>query len=130
MKFKIFTLIDITESGQRRGPDKLAIGQQSNWDTLIQVIGLRANPTPVRTKQYTGSITDIGFGSKYSGEQTYWTFTFTIDYGETSADNLIEDFNLVPIITGLSETVDIDINVFKTKDDKERNIIFMYSDND
>ena len=46
MNFEIATLIDITQTGQTkfRSEDRTAINQQANWNTFLQVIGLRANP--------------------------------------------------------------------------------------
>ena len=124
MRFKLYTLVDITETGQHRGPDKLATSQQANFNTLIQVIGLRANPTPLSVKQQNGSIANLNFGSNYKGKQTYWEFEFEIDYGETTIELLQEDFQLVPIILGLNETSEINIAVFETKDSKTCNITF------
>ena len=37
------TLVDITETGARRGEDPLAYRQQQNFLTVLQTIGLRTN---------------------------------------------------------------------------------------
>jgi len=129
MKITLYTLIDITESGQRRGADKVAVGQQSNYDTLIQVIGLRSNLEPNSIIQHKDNISKLGFGTKYKGVQNYWEFVFEVPDGATSNKFLENDFDLVPIITSLTETAKINISVFKTKDDAERNIVFKYVDN-
>ncbi len=46
MNFEIATLIDITQTNQTkfRSEDRQAINQQANWNTFLQVIGLRSNP--------------------------------------------------------------------------------------
>ena len=124
MRFRLRTLIDITETGQHRGPDKLAADQQANFNSLIQVIGLRANPTPLVCNPVRGPITKLGFGSNYKGENSYWEFDFEIEYGETQIETLIEDFQMVPVITGLKETIQLEIPVFETKCSKKRNIVF------
>ena len=46
-----------------------------------------------------------------------------------SVDFLKDDFDLVPIIAGLSESITINNNAFRTKDDSNRNIIFKLVDN-
>mgnify|MGYP001033778242 FL=1 len=126
MNIKIYTLVDITETGLRKGPDRIAVGQQSNYDTLIQTIGLRANPEPIRITQHNGSIK--GFGSDYKNKLTYWEFEFAMPEGSTSKDALVDDLNLVPIVSGLTENMKFDIDVFKTKDTKSCNIFFEVDD--
>jgi hypothetical protein len=130
MEFTLYTLVDITETGERRGQDRVAIGEQANYDTLIQVIGLRVNPTPKGIKQHKGSISKLGFGSDFKGSHAYWELRFDIEYGATSLEMLEEDFDLVPVITQLKETAKINISVFKTKDPAQRNIVFKCADND
>jgi hypothetical protein len=124
MKFKLTTLVDITETNIRKGPDKIAIGQQSNYDTLIQVIGLRANPNPIQVAQHNGSIANIGFGSSFKGKQNYWEFVFEMPDGSASIDNFKSDFHLVPFVTELTETAKINISVFNTQDSSSTNIVF------
>lgn len=129
MKIKLYTLVDVTETNIRKGPDKIAVGQQSNYDTLIQVIGLRANPEPLDIISHNGSISKLGFGSAYKGTHNYWEFVFEMPEGSTDIDALTSDFDLVPIIADLTETAKLNINIFKTTDTKERNIVFNCVDN-
>jgi len=129
MRITLYTLVDITESGIRRGPDKLAVGQQANYDTLIQVIGLRANPEPIFVKEHSDSISKIGFGTSFKATQTYWEFIFEMPEGSTNLDLLQDDFDLIPIVAGLNETVKFNVSVFKTRDPSERNIVFNCVDN-
>lgn len=129
MRLKLFTLVDITETGERRGPNKVAIGQQSNYDTVIQVIGLRSNPEPETVIHHTGSLSGLDFGKQFKGPHSYWELEFRIPDDSNTVETLQDDFDLVPIITSLTETAKINISVFKTKDDAERNIVFKYADN-
>ena len=124
MDFRIITLIDVTETGEHRGPNKHAIGQQANYDTLIQVVGLRANPTPIKTVEKEDDISNLGFGTNYKGVQKFWEHTFKIEYGLTTVDNLIQDFHLIPIVTGLNETIEINIKVIDTQGKETKNTIF------
>jgi hypothetical protein len=41
---------------------------------------------------------------------------------------LVDDFDLVPVIAGLTESVTINNNAFRTKDDASKNIIFKLAD--
>jgi len=128
MKIKLYTLVDVTESGQRKGPDKIAVGQQTNWDTLVQVIGLRANPEPVGLEVKEESVKDLEFGTKYKGKQKYWVFEFELPDGSTTIDALKNDFDLVPYISNLTETFANGVHAFLTKDSEKRNIFFTLDD--
>jgi hypothetical protein len=124
MKIKLYTLVDVTESGQRKGPDKVAVGQQTNWDTLVQVLGLRANPEPTGLVEREESIKDLEFGTDYKGKQKYWIFEFNMPDGSTTVDLLKDDFDLVPYISDLTETFANGVHAFMTKDSKKCNIFF------
>lgn len=123
MKVKLYTLVDITESNVRRGQDRVAVGQQTNYDTVIQVLGLRSNPEPELLIAHDESISKLGFGSKYKGKHHYWEMEFSIPDDSNDIETLQSDFNLVPVITDLTETAKIDISVFNTNSDL-CNIIF------
>jgi hypothetical protein len=121
MKFIIKTLIDITQTNARRG-DGDAYKQQQNFMSALQTIGIRANPSNIKVTQQEQAVTE--FGSMYKGKHTVWNMHFEIEYGATSVDLLKVDFDLVPIINDLSETVKLDTAIFFTKDSKATNIIF------
>jgi hypothetical protein len=125
MKFKITTLVDVTETNVRRGDDKLAVNQMANFMTVYQVIGLRTNPTDILVTSHSDKISGLGFGSKFKGEQNYWTYEFVVEADESISINMMkEDFDLVPFIGGLTETAKLNNDVFRTTDDKDCNIIF------
>jgi len=108
----------------------MAVQKQANYNTVIQTIGLRANPLPIQITQQTGNIKSIGFGNNFKGEHTYWEFDFEIEYvGGLTEDMLVEDFHLIPVITKLDETAVINISVFDTKDSRKRNIVFKCVEN-
>ena len=125
MHFIIKTLVDITETNARRG-DGDAYKQQQNFMSVLQTIGIRANPSNIRVTCEEESTAD--FGSKFKGKQSVWTMRFEIEYGGTSVDMLIEDFDLVPFIDNLQETTQFDKAIFFTKDTKNKNIIFYEDD--
>jgi len=88
----------------------------------MQTIGLRVNPENI--KVYSDQ-EQAALGSKYQGQQRIWYFDFTPNIEDAiTIDMLINDFNLVPFITELDETVEFAQNYFLTKDRKETNISF------
>ena len=126
MRFRLQTLIDITETGvQRQGNDKFAYKQQANFQTVLQTIGLRVNLEYENSSSFEEiAIGKMSFGDKYKGKQMLWTFEFDVEYEDAlTLDMLNEDFDLIPIITGLNETADIQQALFRTTP-KERNIVF------
>ena len=133
---KVFTLIDITETKQHRSrsDNKFAINQQANFMTFFQTLSMRFNPyyeESPRVKEMTEEeIHQLGFGTEYKGKNLVWEFDFTIDRAVAGFDahSVAEDFNLVPVISGLKETILINNNVFRTSDLGTTNIIFQAND--
>ena len=121
MKFELHTLVDITNPIQK--DNTFYKNQYQNYLTMIQTLSLRAN-VEIFTK--TSKIVDINtlaFGRQYAGEQKVWSMIFGYDY-EFTTDMLITDFNCVPFIDQLSETVEFDFVSFLTNSTKSKNIIF------
>lgn len=125
MKFQLITLIDITNTGARKGDDERLQRQQQNYLTTTQTISLRSNPI-IENKSYMKkeSIKDMGFGSAYKGLQNLWFLNFEFESDSHSLNFLLKDFDLVPIITDLDESVRLDIQAFLTNDVKFKNIVF------
>jgi hypothetical protein len=126
MEFRIDTLIDITETNARRQDnDKFAYKQQANFQTLLQTLGLRVNIFYDNSPTFGEiSTSKFNFSDKYIGKQNIWTFHFYIEYeGGLTLDTLIKDFDLIPIITGLNETINTDKALFRTTG-KDKNITF------
>lgn len=124
-RYKIQTLIDITETGARRTDGSFLYGQQSNYNAVIQTVGLRVNPIVESLIINEVPVGKLGFGSMYKGKQMLWELSFLIEYeGAITLDTLKEDFDLVPVVTNLSETAEINTQVFRTTDSNLTNIVF------
>jgi len=130
MRFIIHTLVDITETGARRGEDSIKFRQQQNYLTVMQTIGLRVNPTYVKSPEIINDIpSKIGLGSAYKAKQSIWKYTFDIDYeGALDIETLVNDFDLIPVITGLDETATFNNAQFITKNTTLTNISFQIDD--
>jgi hypothetical protein len=111
----MFTLIDITETHARRGDDKFRIHQQQNYQSVIQTIGIRANPIIINSSSSMQDVSAMSFG--YKGNHKLWKLSFEFDLTDAhSIEQLIEDMHMIPIIPELDET--IKTNAFYTKDHK------------
>jgi hypothetical protein len=117
-RYKIITLVDVTRSKpDRADPDKLKQGQQSNFNTLLQTVTLRANISWTKDpKMETGALPhNIG------GKATHWIWEFEVEQEEIfKKDNnpiglLLDDVQGVPIVNQLLNTQDIDPAVFQTQ---------------
>lgn len=120
--FQGYSLIDITATGVYRGQDEgsLERNQQRNWETVIQCIGLRTQPHHVQ-EPVIADLTDVGnaeFGDFYSGPQRIWTWSWAVeqdgiyDLNDHPLSGLQQDFEQVPIITGLTETARFMLPIF------------------
>lgn len=129
MRINIITLVDITETGAKKGDDKRLANQQANYMTVFQTASLRVNVVPISSEIVSKDIKGLGFGSQYKGEHTFWSLTVEHDVPMGVTEDLLKsDFDLVPFITGLDETVDIASPVFRTQDKKNTNIVFFFED--
>jgi len=126
MIFKAYTLVDVTQTNARRHDAPKLVNQQANFNTFYNTIGLRTNATEFEITVEEVSIAKLGFGNNYKGKQKVWTIEFYVEAeGSTTVDLLDSDFDLVPIITNLDETVDLDKGLFITHSNHgRRNIIF------
>lgn len=126
--FQVYTLIDITKTDQHRhkSDDRCAIDQQSNYNVFEQCLMLRSNVNALgRPVQLHKNISDLGFGKRYQGTHHVWFVEFMAERTDAlTVDQLQEDFNLVPMIGGLKESININNNVFITKDQDNTNIVF------
>lgn len=119
---RCYTLIDITPTGFVRKPSNpeeiVKRNQQRNYETFLQLISLRAQPSIVHrpVKIDDVQIEDHVFGSYYMPSlfpYTVWCFDFESEHEDSYADHghplgsLIADFNNIPIIDGLAETAKI-----------------------
>lgn len=117
-RYKIITLVDITRSNPSRNEtDKLKLGQQANFNSLLQAIGLRANVYwDVDPKRNTGSLP-----LPLVGKAIHWTWEFDVELEDVfkkeqdSVGLLKEDLHGVPIINQLNNSADIHPSAFQTQ---------------
>ena len=130
MRFIIHTLVDITETGSRRGEDPKEYRQQQNFLTVMQTIGLRVNPTYLHAPTVIKEVpSKLGLGTLYKTKQSVWKYVFDMEYQDAlTIETLVNDFDLIPIITNLNETANFENAIFLTKDAVKCNIFFSIDD--
>ena len=130
MRFIIHTLVDITETGSRRGEDPKQYRQQQNFLTVMQTIGLRVNPTYVNAPEVVKEVpSKLGLGTSYKTKQSIWKYAFDMEFeGALDVETLVNDFDLIPIITKLDETAEFNNAHFLTKNTALTNISFQIDD--
>jgi hypothetical protein len=120
-RYQIVTLVDITRTNPTRSEtDQHLLGQQANFNTLLQSIGLRSNVDwSIDPVESAGSLP-----FPLEGKANYWTWTFEVEREEVfTKDNnpvglLLDDLHGVPIIGQLNNSIDIDPPVFQTQGPK------------
>ena len=126
---EIQTLIDITNTNVIRPNQgtQLELNQYRNFTTLRQCAEIRSvilydgNPSVDLV-----DIKGLGFGSRYKGKQAVWRFRFSPDRPAVYGDDLeflIADMDQIPVITNLTETINIDKAIFDLKDSSYKNTI-------
>lgn len=130
MDYKLYTLVDITHTGQFRAePGKEHDRwKEQNFQTVLQTLGIRGNITfkqsPLST-EVKGSL--VGFPT--DEVIRVWRFDFSTERDQLYYTNndpvgfLKDDFHLVPYISGLDELLIQNFNVFNTKEENP-NIVF------
>ena len=130
MRFKALSLIDITKTGVSRNKeaeDQKAVAQFANYMTVENCLQLRSNIKILTVpKGKKMDISNLKFGDNYRGEQMVWEFTFEPETPEAiSVKTLNEDFSLIPMLTGLDETIKITNGVYITDDEDHTNLLFI-----
>ena len=146
----VHTLVDITDNGNLKNafPFKTKAGelihdvrslnvarnQNSNYTTMLQLLQIRGNITWEHPPLKMNEIINMKFGSAYEGKQNSWHFTFYTEqeevYGNLATNNvgqLIEDFDLVPILSFAKETATFPSNTFITENERTLNTYFSYA---
>jgi hypothetical protein len=101
------------------------IGQQSNFNSLIQSIGLRSNVEWNRDPE----MKDGRLSGPFQGKSNHWIWEFEVERERVfEQDNdpvalLKEDLNGVPVVVGLRETAEIRPAVFQTKGEFQNTLI-------
>ncbi|SVC26230.1 uncharacterized protein METZ01_LOCUS279084 [marine metagenome] len=93
--------------------------EQRNWETLVQCISLRAQPIMLSESAVENiSVASLDFG--YKGKQNVWTFDLGFETADIFTDSgdpvklLIEQLDVIPILTGLKETAELTTNTIVT----------------
>ncbi len=130
MEYKLYTTVDITHTGQYR----VELGKESdrwkeqNFQTVLQTLGIRANVAFTRKPeliQIRGSL--IGFNTDEI--INVWRFDFNterdhlFEFNNNPVGYLLEDFDLVPYISGLNESMQQNFDIFVTEG-PATNIVF------
>ena len=131
MEYKLYTLVDITHTKQHRtepGKEHLRWKEQ-NFQTVLQTLGIRANVNYVfgpDVVEVRGRL--VGFDTDEIIR--VWRFDFVTDrdglYEDDSGNpigHLLNDFLLVPYISGLDELMEQQYAVFNPED-PGKNITF------
>ena len=130
MQYKLYTTVDITNTGQYRaepGKENLRWKEQ-NFQTVLQTLGIRANivfiEKPVASEM-RGSL--VGFNTDEIVR--VWRFDFTterehlFEKAGNAIGYMVEDFDGIPYISGLDESMQQNYDVFVT-DGTACNIVF------
>lgn len=128
-RYKIITLVDITRSNPDRSEtDRIKLGQQANFNSLIQAIGLRANiEWDSDPRRHSGSLP-----LPLIGKAVHWSWEFDVETydvflkGNDPVGLLKEDLHGVPIVNGLNTTVDIHPPAMQTRGDNANIWIYEY----
>jgi hypothetical protein len=123
--FTCYTLVDITQTGVIRdhAGKELERNQQRNWETVLQCIGLRAQPIDIHVLHDPVESADLAnyeFGEMYKGKHRVWVFHFVVEHPGVFAKEddplyfLDQSFDEVPIITFLTETARFILPIFHT----------------
>ena len=148
MRIKCYTLYDITQTNvnfRKKNTEIVPVdemkkrSQQSNFETILQIINMRSQPEEISESELTviniDDLKDFNFGYLY--EKSYnktinkinvWSFTFSVDHadvfnnGINDLGSLSDDCNQVPMILRLEETFKLSNQM--TISDEQRNIYF------
>jgi hypothetical protein len=117
-RYQVITLVDITRTNcPRNEPDRIKVGEQANFNSLLQAIGMRSNASWDRDPvMNTGQLPD-----GIEGKANYWVWDFqgerdlVFNKDGNPLGLLIDDLHGVPIVPDLRNSIDIDPAAFQTK---------------
>jgi hypothetical protein len=131
MEYTLYTTVDITGTGQYRADlgNETERWKEQNFQTVLLTLGLRANISYSKPPSvtYTEGAGLLGFSTKQP--INIWRFDFRTerDYlfelDSNPVGYLLEDFDAVPYIAGLDESMTQNYNVFVTEG-PATNIVF------
>lgn len=122
MLYTIYTTVDITNTGQyRTEPGKeYERWKEQNFQTVLQTLGIRANVS-FTSKPQVEEISGHIRGFKTNKIIRVWNFTFSTEREQLFEKDgnpigyLIDDFDGVPYISGLDESMEQNYDVFVTE---------------
>lgn len=119
-RYKLITLIDITRTNPTRVEQDLTVlGQQANFNTFLQGIGMRANIEWEQDPTMDSGVLPLPF----DGRANYWTWEFTVERDQVfELDNdpvalLVQDLHNIPIVSNLLNDVDLYPAAIQTQGD-------------
>ena len=127
-----YTLVDVTKTDVTKYTPELERmrNKQRNWETVVQVLGLRAQIMGIRQlKTETVDLSGYQFGESYVGKHRVWTFEFEVEFenlylqDHDTYGTLKNDFAHTPVILGLDETAQPPVSIFYTAGES-KNIYF------
>jgi hypothetical protein len=118
--YTLYTLVDITATGVTRGADSLERDQQRNWETVLQAVGLLAQPTTIiePSRNPDVDLKWLDFGEFFEGNHSVWSWRFVVEHtdvfalGDNPVGQLEQVFEQVPVICGLEETARFMLPIF------------------
>jgi hypothetical protein len=117
-RFKIISFVDITRSlPSRLETNRIKLGQQANFNSLLQAIGLRSNMEWDKDPEECSGRLPY----RLEGAATDWLWEFRVERDFVfQKDNdpvylLLADLQGVPIVKELNNSVDITPSIFQTK---------------
>jgi hypothetical protein len=130
MEYKLYTLVDITHTGQHRMEQgkESARWKEQNFNTVLQTIGIRANIS-FRSNPDVLEVAGKAIGFNTDDIIRVWRFDFSteqdqlFELDDDPVGYLKEDFHLVPYIKGLDELMEQQYAVFTTTGESP-NIVF------
>jgi len=136
------SLVDITCTGVTRGDGK-SRNQQRNWETVLQTVGILTQPIVLQLPELHSFSKEDGFihselynkiGEKHKFQMimmnpnvNMWMFAIGSEHADVFGENLDrlhEAFDMIPVIPGLDNTIQLKPSVFHTQDPEYINIQF------
>jgi hypothetical protein len=118
-RYQIVTLVDITRSQPSRDTtDSTLLGQQANFNSLVQAIGMRSNVTWIQDPELHNGRLPIG-----PGKAAHWIWQFDAEREDVFLNQgddvalLVNDLDGVPIVDQLNNTVELTPAVFRSQGD-------------
>ena len=129
-RYKIISLVDITRSRPSRTEvDRVKVGQQANFNSLLQAIGLRSNiewdSDPV---EFNGRLPE-----NIDGKAVHWVWEFIAERDQVFQKDLdpvgllLDDLHGIPVVTGLNNSAELIPPMFQTKNNNQNTWVYLIS---